>query len=244
MLRSGDLVDVLKISSVQESRLFDRLNSDMMITQIRRGLYLVPPKLPLGVKWSPSDILAINTLIEDRNGSYQICGPNAFNRYGFDEQVPTRVYLYNNLLSKERVVGSVSLTLIKVSDDRLGDVEVVETMDGEKGCYASRRRTLLDAVYDWSRFNTLPRAYGWIEREMRSGRVSATDLIEVTLRYGDVGTIRRIGFVLQRLKVPPAKLEALRERLRPTSAFIPLIPGRPSRGSLDRLWGVVINGEW
>ena len=30
--------------------------------------------------------------MEDRGGTYQICGPNTFSRYGFDEQVPTRVY--------------------------------------------------------------------------------------------------------------------------------------------------------
>jgi hypothetical protein len=34
--------------------------------------------------------------MEDQGARYQICGPNAFNRYGFDEQVPTRIYAYNN----------------------------------------------------------------------------------------------------------------------------------------------------
>jgi hypothetical protein len=57
--------------------------------------------------------------MEDQDGRYQICGPNAFNRYGFDEQVPTRVYAYNNRLSRERTIGSVALTLIKVTDNRL-----------------------------------------------------------------------------------------------------------------------------
>ena len=36
-----------------------------MIAQVRRGLYLVPERLPLGGKWSPDEILALNTLIED-----------------------------------------------------------------------------------------------------------------------------------------------------------------------------------
>jgi len=56
----------------------------------------------------------------------------------------------------------------------------------------------LDAVYDWSRFNRLPRAYGWICGELAVGRVSAGELTRVTLRYGDKGTIRRIGFLLAR----------------------------------------------
>jgi hypothetical protein len=68
-----------------------------MIAQVRRGLYLVPERLPLGGRWSPDEGLALNTLFDAINGRYQICGPNAFNRYDFDEQVPTRVYVYNNL---------------------------------------------------------------------------------------------------------------------------------------------------
>jgi len=49
------------------------------------------PYLP----WSPDETLALNTLIRGRKGRCQICGPNAFNRYGFDDQIPNRVYAYN-----------------------------------------------------------------------------------------------------------------------------------------------------
>jgi len=107
---------------------------------------LVPAQLPLGGSWSPDEILALNTLMEDCKGKYQICGPNAFNRYGFDEQVPTRVYAYNNRISGDRKIGSVALTLIEVGEGRLGDTEVVQTSEGAKAVYSSLARTLLDAV--------------------------------------------------------------------------------------------------
>src|SRR3989338_6769095 len=111
-----------------------------MIARVRRGLYLAPTRLPLGGKWNPGEILALNTLIEDRGGRYQICGPNAFNRYGFDEQIPNRVYAYNNRTSGERTVGPVALTLIKVADDRLGDTETVEMKEGGMAVYSSHVR--------------------------------------------------------------------------------------------------------
>lgn len=244
ILQSGDLINLLQITPVQERELLDRLNSVGVIAQVRRGLYLVPEKLPLGGKWSPSDILAINTLIEDQKGSYQISGPNAFNRYGFDEQIPTRIYVYNNRLSKERNIGSISITLIKVDDNRLGDMEKVESANGEIGMYSSRRRALLDAVYDWSRFNTLPRAYQWIETEIAAKRVLPKDLVEVTLRYADVGTMRRIGFVLEKLGVQKTLLAMFRKVLKPSTSFIPLIPSLPKRGYIDRQWGILVNGEW
>jgi hypothetical protein len=106
--------------------------------------------LPPGGKWSPNEFLALTTLIEDRGGRYQICGPSAFSRYGWDDQVPNRLYAYNNRISGERKIGSAAMTLIKLTDERLGETEVVKTPDGIEAVYSSRVRSLVDAVYDWS----------------------------------------------------------------------------------------------
>jgi predicted transcriptional regulator of viral defense system len=242
-LATGDLTAPLGISAKQERELFSRLCRSGMIAQVRRGLYLVPERLPLGGKWSPDEGLALNTLMEDQEGRYQICGPNAFNRYGFDEQVPTRVYAYNNRLSGDRRIGSVALTLIKVADNRLGSTEEVRTADGSTAVYSSRVRTLLDAVYDWARFNSLPRAYQWIGSELAAERVMLADLVSVTLRYGDKGTIRRIGALLEREGLAVPLLKKLERALPPSSSLIPWIPTYPKRGTVSRRWGVVINEQ-
>ncbi len=240
-LRTRDLTGPLGISGKQERELLNRLAKAGMIAQVRRGLYLVPPRLPLGGKWSPEEALVLDTLMDDRQGRYQICGPNAFNRYGFDEQIPTRVYAYNNRISGERTVGAVALTLIKVAAKRLGDTEQVQTAEGVTAVYSSRVRTLVDAVYDWSRFNSLPRAFGWVRAELDAGRVVAAELVRITLRYGDVGTIRRMGALLDRAGVAAALLRKLERALEPSSSLIAWNPVRPKRGTLDRRWGVVWN---
>ena len=242
-LRTGDLTKTLGISAKQESKLFTRLSKGRMITQVRRGLYLVPERLPLGGGWSPDEGLTLNALFDAQKGRYQICGPNAFNRYGFDEQIPTRVYVYNNREWGDRRIGSVALTLIKVADKRLGDTEVVQTSGGSKVVYSSRARTLLDAVYDWSRFNTLPRAYEWIRKELKAKRVTPADLVSVTLKYSDIGTIRRMGALLEREGVQSSLLKKLEKALPKTSSLIPWIPTKPKRGTVNRRWGVVINEQ-
>jgi predicted transcriptional regulator of viral defense system len=135
----------------------------------------------------------------------------------------------------------VALTLIKVADERLGDVEEVAYADGSTAIYSSRVRTLADGVYDWARFNSLPRAFAWIERELTARRVTAADLVRVTLRYGDVGTMRRIGALLDRMGVGASLLRGLERELEPSSSFIAWDPSRPRRGTLDRRWGVVWN---
>ena len=242
-VRTGELRDPLGLTRDQEREVFRRLARGRLIARVRRGLYLVPPLLPLGGLWTPDPILALTTLIEDRGGRYQICGPNTFNRYGFDNQVPNRVYAYNNRISGERRIGSVQLSLIKVADHRLGAVEKETASDGTVAVYASRVRTLVDAVYDWSRFNGLPRAYRWIRGELKAKRVQPGELVSITLRYGDKGTLRRMGALLERLNMPAQLLRKLERALPPSTSPIPWIPTAPKRGPVEQRWGVVLNAE-
>jgi len=240
-LRVGEQRGPLRLSAVQERKLLGRMARAGLLPRVWRGLYLVPPRLPLGGKWSPSEALALSTLMASRGARYQVCGPNAFNRYGFDDQVPNRGYAYNDRLSGERTVGAVALSLIKVDAERLGDTEEARTADGLATPYSSRARTLVDAVYDWSRFNSLPRAFGWIRAELAARRVTAGQLVRVALRYGDVGTVRRIGALLEREGVAEPLLRRLQRKLKPTSGLIAWNPASPKRGTVDRRWGVVWN---
>lgn len=240
-VRTGELTGPLRLTRIQERELFRRMARGGLIARVRPGLYLVPLQLPLGGSWSPDETLALNALMEDRQGRYQICGPNAFNRYGLDDQVPTRVYAYNDRISGERAVGAVALTLIKVAERRLGDTETVSTAEGLVALYSSRVRTLVDAVYDWARFNSLPRGFDWIRAELAIGRVSASELVRVTMRYGDIGTIRRIGALLDREGVDAALLRKPRLALKSSTSLIPWIPTRPKRGTIDRRWGIIWN---
>ena len=242
-VRTGELTGPLQLTRDQERELFRRMARGGLIARVRPGLYLAPAQLPLGGSWSPDETLALNTLMEDRRGRYQICGPNAFNRYGFDEQVPTRVYAYNNRISGERTIGAIALTLIKVGDERLGDTEDVQTPDGLTASYSSRVRTLVDAVYDWSRFNSLPRAYAWIRSELAANRVDAGNLVTVTLRYGDKGAIRRIGALLEGERGREPLLQKLERALKQSTSLIPWNPMKPKRGTINRRWGVVLNEQ-
>jgi len=243
VVRTGDLREPLGLTAPQERKVLSRLSRAGMIARVWRGVYLVPPRLPLGGKWSPGEFLALDALMAAVGGKFQVCGPNAFNRYGFDEQVPNCLYAYNNRLSGERRVGGVTLVLIKVADARLGDTDTFPTPDGVTAVYSSRVRTVVDAVYDWSRFNGIPRGYDWIRRELRGGRVRVADLVQCTLRYGDTGTIRRMGLLLEREGVENAQLQKLKRALRQTSAWIAWLPNAPKRGTSNRRWGVVENDK-
>ncbi len=241
IVRQGVLAAALQLSPKQESALLGRLARAGLIARVRPGVYLVPPRLPLGGAWSPDEALALDALMKECGARYQVCGPSAFNRYGLDGQIPNRVYAYNDKLSGERQIGTVALTLIKVDKDRLGDTTDVRNADGLKTPYSSRVRTLVDAVYDWSRFDGLPRGYAWIRSDLESGRVKVADLVACALRYGDVATRRRIGALLEREGVSARLLQKLERTLRTTQSTIPWIPTGKKRGQVDRKWGVVWN---
>ncbi|MFA6033394.1 MAG: hypothetical protein WC889_10885, partial [Myxococcota bacterium] len=129
------------------------------------------------------------------------------------------------------------------ADERLGDTENMLTTDGRTAIYGSRTRTLVDAVYDWSRFDSLPRAYEWIRNDLAGGRINPAELVRVTKLYGDKGTIRRIGALLEISGVEEGSLKKLEDVLDPSTGMIPWIPSMPKRGTINRRWGVVINAQ-
>lgn len=242
-VRAGDVCSALRITGKQADELLSRLARAGLIARVKKGLYLVPERLPLGGQWSPGEALSLKTLMEDVEGQYQICGPNAFNRYGYDDQIPTVTYAYNNRFSGTRRIGSVNLSLIKVSDERLGATDSVKTRDGLSLVYSSKLRTLIDAVYDWSRFNGLPRAYGWIREEIGKDSQNAGQFAQLALEYGNQGTLRRLGYFFQKEGVRPTVVRKLQNALNPSSALIPWDPTRPRRGKTVRTWGILDNAE-
>jgi len=241
-VRSGEIAVVLKLTAKQERDLFYRLTSDGWLVRLRRGLFLVPAHLPVGGKWMPDTGLVFAKLMEDCGGRYQLCGANAFNRWGFDDQVPTRYYAYNNRISGERIIAGLSFNLFKVADERLGATVETEAASGAALIYPTIARTLMDAVYDWSRFNGIPRAYRWIREAVKRDAQFAGELASVSIRYGNQGTIRRIGYVLSSSGCSGAAIQRLRKTVR-LSAPVPLIPTRPRRGRLSPDWRVIVNDD-
>src|SRR5262249_3182713 len=140
-------------------------------------------------------------------------------------------------------IGPVAMTLIQVAEDRLGGTEVVRTPDGIDVVYASRARSLVDAVYDWSRFRSLPQAFDWIRRELEKDDALAAELGRTRIAFGNQGTMRRIGALLERQDGSEHLLRRLERKLHSSTSFIPWIPSREKRGTIDKRWGVVINDE-
>ena len=241
VIRTGELSPVLGITDLQERDLLRRLSGSGWIVRLKRGIYLVPSRIPAGGKYSPGTALILQKLMKETDGKYQICGPTAFNFYGFDEQITNVTYVYNNRISGSRSIGNLTFQFIKISDERLGSINVLRTPEGVGVNYSSKERTLMDAVYDWSRFNSLPRGYGWINQEVKRDFKLASKLVETTIQCGNQATVRRIGYLLDTLVQNSRTINKLQRRLSDSKALIPLIPVNPPKGTANRKWGVIVN---
>jgi predicted transcriptional regulator of viral defense system len=241
IIRTGELLPVLGITESQERDLFRRLSDSGWIVRLKRGVYLVPPRIPAGGKYSPGVGLILQKLMEEQSGKYQICGPTAFNFYGLDDQITNITYVYNNSISGSRTIGSLTFQFIKIVNDRLGAITAFKTQEGFKIIYSSKVRTLMDAVYDWNRFNSLPRGYDWIRKEIKLEPSLASALIDTIVQYGNKATTRRIGYLLDVMDQPPEIMRRLLHHLSNSKALIPWIPSRAARGTVNRKWGIIVN---
>lgn len=242
IVRTGELAPILGITTPRERDLLHRLTKSGWIIRLQRGLYLVPPRIPAGGKYSPGIGLILEKLMGEQKGTYQIGGPTAFNYYGFDDQIPSITYVYNNRISGSRRIGKLAFQFIKTGDGRLGSLERATTREGIEIIYASKPRTLVDAVYDWSRFNSLPRGYDWIKQETKKDPKLAPELVEVAAEYGNQATIRRIGYLLDVLPKTAEFANRLQGKLRASKSLIPWIPDKPEKGAANQKWGVIVNG--
>ena len=64
-----------------------------------------------------------------------------------------------------------------------------------------------------------------------------------TLKYGNKGTSKRIGYLLDQLGIKDDRLSEIKHQLSSSKSLIPWMPGQAGKGSVNREWGLIINGS-
>ncbi|MBA4422656.1 MAG: hypothetical protein C0390_06070, partial [Syntrophus sp. (in: bacteria)] len=154
-----------------------------------------------------------------------------------------RIYVYNDRIFGEKEIGGTDFVFIKTDIKRLGSTRSFKTPDGIDAIMVTKTRALVDAVYDWSRYNTLPRAYGWIAETLKKDPDITEILIDDTLKYSNKGTVKRIGYLLSQIGITADRLLELKRKLGPAKSLIPWIAGQAAKGSVNKEWGLIVNGS-
>ena len=242
-VKTGDFAKVKGLSSKQEADLFYNLSSSGIILKLWRGLYLVPPKIPLGGSWSPPPYLVISKYMRNWNAKFQISGQAIFNLYGYSDQVSAWFTVYNNKVSKRLYILQYHLDFVKVTENRLGDVKKrapYGVKKSEPALVSSAEQTLLDAVYDYKKYGTLPKAYDWIATAVQDKKINPEKLMDITIKYGNTMSQKRIGWALDELKTPKKIMNRLKRKIPKTKFLVPLDP-KNNVGPINKKWGVIEN---
>jgi len=236
----GDLQKALEITPTQEHELLKRLTRNGLILRLMRGVYLAPDKLPAGGYWQPSSFYLVAKYMEVLNAKYYISGLFAFHYYGLIKQIPNEITVYNNKRAGIKSLGVVSLRLIKVSDERIGGFTNINTDKQTFVNIASLARTVLDAVYDWKKYNSLPQAYDWIS-SYKKDKNFIDELIKQTAEYGNVITIRRIGYCIELLGFNESITAPLQKKLISKTGWVLYNPLGPKKGKTNKRWRIINN---
>ncbi|MFA5265711.1 MAG: type IV toxin-antitoxin system AbiEi family antitoxin domain-containing protein [Opitutaceae bacterium] len=241
-VRTSEVAAALRMPLSRTYELLGRMAQSGIVIQLARGLYLLPEKLPPGGRWQPPIELALWFYLQAKGARWQETGLMAFNRYGLSEQAANVATVYNDKVSGRRRFGKLEAVFIKVDGSRLGDFADEEIASGipQRRRIGTLARVVLDAVYDYSRFGSLPNAYRWIAARREDARFCG-ELVRCANQYGNVASRRRIGWLLERIGVAERIWTPLRKSLKKSSAFIPVDPSRPARGATNSVWGVVEN---
>lgn len=243
LVYQGDLQAEFGFTLKQEQALLSKLALQGLIIRLKRGIYLVPQKLPPGGKWQPNSLYIISHFMALTTQYYYIGGHYAFNHYGLSEQIPNTLSVYNDTLSGERKFGVITVKFFKVSRNKLKNPSILKINNETQVNISSLTRTLLDAVMDWNRYGTLPKAYFWIKQFMEDEQV-IKQLISETKKYGNLGAKKRIGYVIYKLSNKIELSKPLLTTIKKSKALIPLDPNCGRKGSVVKDWGVIDNAKF
>jgi len=243
MIKTGDMVKILGITQQRENNLLSNLSKKGIILRLTTGYYLIPDNI------SPSSNVIIDGmeilvyLMKYYDAKYMLSGPTAIYYYNYTTQISNRIYVYNDKIYGDRQIGGSSFVFMKTSSKRLKGAEFIITNKGFKVPYASKARLLIDCIYDWNRYNTIPKVFNWIKNEIEKDPEITAKLVSNAIRYGNKSVIARLGYCLDLYNIDEDFIGRLRKKIAGSKSIIPLIPNTDLNGSVNKKWGLIINGK-
>jgi|APSaa5957512622_1039677.scaffolds.fasta_scaffold66249_2 predicted transcriptional regulator of viral defense system len=241
IVKSGDLENILRITKQRENNLLSKLSAKKIIIRLQRGLYLLPKQISAGSFTEIHEYEIIKYYMEEIEAKYLISGFTAIYYYGFTTQIPNTICVYNNKIYGEKQIAGKTYKFIKTSVKRLKGAEKINTENNCDILFASKARLLIDCIYDWKRYNSIPAVYGWIKQEIMNDETITEKLINNANRYGNKSVQRRLGYLLETLKIESSQLMRLQRKLGKSKSLIPFNPTKKITGKIDKKWGIVIN---
>ena len=224
--------------SAREKTIF-RLKRKGILTAIKRGVYFFSP-LESGPAGSNINEFLIPPVFFPK-GNYYIGYSTMYNYYGFTDQIFQVMYILNTSLQREKTIGNMQFKMIKIPVRRMYGLEKIKIKD-TKVIVSDKERTLIDLIYAPQPVGGLKRAFEIFKEQIESKKIDTDKLIKYALKFPNVATRKRIGFILEQAGLKEEKLAPLLKNVKKTS-LVPLYPSSSRKGRINKKWIVIENAS-
>ena len=216
-----------------------RLKKKGILTAIKRGVYFYSP-LESGPAGSNINEFLIPSIFFPNN-NYYIGYSTMYNYYGFTDQIFQAMYILNTSLQREKTIGSMQFKMVKIPMSRMYGLEKIKIKD-TKLIVSDKERTLVDLIYFSEPVGGLKRAFEIFKEQIKGRKIGTDKLLRYALKFPNIATRKRIGFILEQAGLNDKELEPLLKNLKKTS-LVTLYPSKSRKGRINKKWMVIENAS-
>ena len=226
----GEAKTALRISGPELRKLLHDLAVKRWIERIEKGKYLLLP-----LEAGPSTVYATSPLIIARKlvNPYYLGFATALNYYGLTEQVSRKTYIATTKKKRPLQFHSEEYQFVTLAEKRFfGSRE--EWLGDLKFNISDKEKTIVDCLF-------LPEYSGGLAGIGKAFKeeLDCSKLYDYALRMEDQSVLKRLGYLLDTLKINPKIAGRLLEKV--GGGFALLDSSGKKNGSINRKWRIIEN---
>ena len=228
---------ILRASNDSLKNVLYRLKKKRRLIEIKKGQYLfVPARAGLEGHWAEHSFFVVSKVMRK---DYYIGFWTALNYLGMTEQIPTTVFVAITSRARDFEFGNQQIKFVSLSKDRFFGFASEKTKTREFNI-STKEKTIVDCLL-------LPQYCGGIAEAAKGiwnarKEIDWLQLLEFVEEVKVAAVKRRLGFILQELKIKKDIQKQLRKK-----AFVGFAWADPSAQkedfSYDKKWGLKVNVE-
>lgn len=229
--------DELFKKSLLTRQIIYQLRKKGILKPINKGVYYFSP-IESGPNGRRINEFLIPSILFPK-GNYYLGFGTMYNYYGFTEQIFQTFYVLNTSIQRERIIDGKQFKLRKVKESKLYGLTKITIRDSDV-IVSDRERTLIDLIYFPDPVGGLTKAFEIFTGQIKKKKADIKKIIRYAIRFPNITTRKRIGFVLETCGVSSQLLKPLRENLKDTS-LITLYGSKSRKGSINTTWKVIVD---
>jgi len=208
--------------------ILSRLEKKGWIERIEKGKYMI---IPLGAekgKYTLNEFVIASMLVKP----YAISYWSALHFYGLTEQIPNIIFISTISRKKKQQIKifGINYRVVKLKESKFFGIRK-EWLEGTRINITDKEKTIIDSL-------DKPQYCGGVievAKALKNNKFDKDKLVEYSIKIGNSGVIRRLGFLsdLLKLQIDLPEIEA--------NNYLYFDPNIPKKGFKNAKWRLIIN---